>query len=176
LKLNDQTKKLLSDLAKSAGLEINFADGAFICISGFRYGESPFVLINLDQPDCDLIFAILQKIGLVASKDKFFSLPWFLNRPYENEFAGEIAYKSRRVMRQQYNLEWRASLWALTAYPHIPCNNDFSKFLRRHPEKWRLMPLVWYGYQKSPIPGKFFTGIKILFSMFAARFMPEKQS
>jgi len=170
--MNGELKTFFSGLAKCAGLTIEFSDGAPIRISGYQDGDSPFILISVDQPDCDLIFTILQKIGLVpAQSNNFWSghFPWFLNRAYENEIAGEIAYKSRWAMLQIFNKERRADLCALIIYSQIPCTVQFTQFLKRHPEKMKLMPLVWYGIIKSPMPRKFLTCYRILYCMFAAK-------
>jgi hypothetical protein len=170
--MNAELKTFLSGMAKCADLTIEFPDGAPIRISGYHDGDSPFFLINTDQPDSELIFTILQKIGLVpVHSDNYWSnhLPSYLNHPYENEFAGEVVYKTRRAVRQKLNTKWRAGLWALCAYVQIPCAAQFVQFLKRHPEKMILMPLVWYGIQKTQIQGKFSTSFRILYCMFAAK-------
>jgi hypothetical protein len=156
--MNAKIQTFLSGLAKCAGLTIEFPDGAPVRISGFQDGDSPFTLISADQPDSELIFAILQKIGLIPiQSDNFWPrhFPWFLNRPYENESVGTGAYKIRRTMRQKLNSEWRAGLWALCAYPQIGCPNEFRDYLKRHPEKMILMPLVWLGTLKARLTGVF---------------------
>jgi hypothetical protein len=140
--MNAQTQKSLSNLAKGVGLTIDFSDCAPVRISGDEIGESDSILVNADQPDSELIFAILQQIGSVPMRSKRLHIPWYVNRPYENEFAGEVAFRTRRVLRHKYNTEWRASLWALCAYPMIGCPNEFQEFLKRHPEKWKFMPAI----------------------------------
>jgi len=168
-----ELQKFLSGLAKCANLTVEFPDNAPIRISGFNDGDEPFVLINADQPESELIFAILQKIGLVpVQNDNFWPehFPWFLNRAYENEFAGEVAHKTRRTLRQMLPPERRADLWALYIYAQIPCDAQFVQFLKRHPEKKKFMPFVWYAILKTQVPDKFSTCIRILRSMFAAKF------
>ncbi len=150
--MNPNTRKCFSDLAQFGGLTIEFPDGAPVRISGFRDGDSPVVLIRTDQPDSELIFAILQNIGFAFVPSETFwprYFPWYVNRPYQYEFAGEIAYRTRRALRRKCNREWRAGLWALCAYALIGCPSEFRDYLKRHPEKLKLMPLVLYGTLKT---------------------------
>lgn len=147
--MNANVQKLLSGLAKQVGLTLEFPTGEPVRISGFQEGDPPFFLISPDQPDSELIFAILQKIGLVPVRSTPLRFPSFVNRPYENERAGEIAYRTRRTVRQQFNTEQRANLWALCAYFQIGCPNELLEFLERHPEKFILMPLVLLGVIKT---------------------------
>jgi hypothetical protein len=159
--MNAKIQNLLSDIAKCVRLSLEFPDGAPIRISGYQDADAPFFLISVDQPDSELIFAILQKIGRVPVQvqiENFWSrnLPWFINRPYENEAAGEVAFKARRLLRQQLNREWRAGLWALCAYVQLGCPNEFRDFLQRHPEKLKYIPLVCYVTIKNRI-GNFFS-------------------
>ena len=149
--MNEKTMKLLSGVAKCAGLEIESPDDASIRISGFQHGDTSVVFISTKQPDSDLIFNILQKIGQVATHPDNSPLPfpWYINRPYENESAGEVVYKTRRILQQKLNLEWRANLWALCAYRQIGCPHEFKDFLTRHPEKLKLMLLLLLGEFKT---------------------------
>jgi len=156
--MNANLRKLLSDLAKKAGLTLEFPDGAPIRISGFQDADSPFFLISTEQPDSELIFAILQKIGLVPAQGASFwtgKYPWYINRAYENETAGQTAYITRRILRQKLNSEWRASLWALCAYVQIGCPKEFRDFLECHPEKLKFIPLISFVTLKARI-GNFF--------------------
>jgi hypothetical protein len=139
--MNAQIQKVLSGLAQCAGLTIEFPDGAHIRISGFQ-DEPTFVLISSDQSDSELIFAILQKIGTVAAGSRDFPLPWFLNRPYEIEFAGEVTYKTRRKIRQKFNPEKRADLWALCAYSECGWLSELRDYLKQHPEKIKMTPFI----------------------------------
>jgi hypothetical protein len=148
--MNAETQKLLSDIAKCVGCKIEFKDGKPTRVFSDEFKS--FHFLNFNQPDSELIFDALQKIGLVALKRRGrqpFDFPWYLNRPYEWEFAGETAYKSRRIMKQKLNLEWCSNLWALCAYALLPCRATFVNFLSRHPEKIKLMPLVIYGNWKT---------------------------
>jgi len=151
--MNYKIQTLLSGIAKGVGLNLEFSDGASVRISGFQDDETPFILISADQPDSELIFAILQKIGLVPARGQVGYVPWFANLPYENEVVGEIAYKTRRTARQKFNSKWHADLWALCAYPLIGCPKEFFEFLKRHPEKikWMLlvMPFALFGVLKT---------------------------
>jgi len=143
--MNANTQKLLSGMAKSARLTVEFPDNAPIRISGFPDGDCPFVLISTDQPDSELIFAILRNIGFaLVPNDTFWPrhVPWYLNRPYEYEPAGEIAYRALRALQRKCNREWRARLWALCTYGWMNCPVEFQDFMKRHPEKWKLIPLV----------------------------------
>jgi hypothetical protein len=155
--MNANTQKLLSGMAKSAGLTVEFPDNAPIRISGFQDGDCPLVLISTDQPDSELIFAILQNIGFALVPDHTFwprHFPWYLNRIYEYEFAGDVVYKARRAMRRICNREWRARLWALCTYGWMNRPAEFQDFMKRHPEKWNLIPLVAIGMLSS-LPGVF---------------------
>ena len=145
-------RKLLSDIAKCAGLTVDFPDGEPIRISGYPDDDAPFVLISVDQPDSELIYDILKNIGLVLVQGPEFwnkNFPRYLNRPYESEFAGDVAYRTRRVLRRKLNSKWRAELWALAAYGQLGCPNEFSDFFQRHPKKMLWMPLILYGSLKA---------------------------
>jgi hypothetical protein len=76
-------------------------------------------------------------------------LLWFLNRPYENEWWGDVVYKSRRFTSKKFDLKGRIELWALRAYFEIGCFVELNDFFRRHPEKWRLIPAIMYGMLKT---------------------------
>ena len=159
--MNANVQKLLSGIARSIGLTLEFPDGQPVRIFGFQDAATPFFLISTDQPDSELIFAMLQKIGLVPAQGASFwtgRYPWYIYRSYENETAGEIVYKSRRSLKQLLNREWRAGLWALFAYVQLGCPNEFRDFLQRHPEKLKLMPVVFFATLKARI-GNFFRGL-----------------
>jgi hypothetical protein len=150
--MNAKLQKLLSDIAKCAGLTVDFPDGAPIRISGYPDDDAPFVLISVDQPDSELIYDILKNIGLVLVQGREFwdkNLPRYLNRPYESEFAGDATYKTRRVLRLTLNSNWRAEFWALAAYCQLGCPKEFSDFFQRHPKKMLWLPLIMYGLLKA---------------------------
>lgn len=174
--MTGQLQTLLSDTGRIFDLKIEFPESMPVRISGFKHGQSRSVLISSEMPDSELIFAILQKIGLVAAQKQAFPMPWYLNRSYENELAGEIAYKTRRTVRHAFNSDWRARTWALLMYVHLPCAAEFIKFLRGHPEERKLVPLAWYGIQKSPMPGASRASAIIILAMFTSTFFPDKTS
>jgi len=147
--MNANIKKLLTDLAEQAGLTLEFPNGEPVRISGFQDGDSPCFLINTDQPDSELIFNILEKIGLVPVQKTPITPPWFVNRPYENERIGEVAYKSRRAIRQKLNTEWRAGLWAMCAFVNLGCLVELDDYLDRHPKKWLLISLIMLAMLKT---------------------------
>jgi hypothetical protein len=171
--MDDELKNFLSGLAKHTGLTIEFPDGEPIRISGYQDDDPPFVLISVDQPEYELIFAILQKIGLASVNENNFwakHLPWFLNRSYENVAVGDVAYKMARTIKQKFNKENRADRWALLIYAQIPRAAEFAQFLKRHPEKMKLMPFVWFACVKSQAPGKVSTCFRILRCLFDVKF------
>jgi len=145
--MNADLQNFLSGMAKCAGLTIEYPEGSPISLCGYPDDETRFV--NAGQPDSELIFAILQNIGLAASVTQEFRFPRYLNRLFENERIGQLAYKVRRTLRQKFNLRWRADLWALYVYSLLPCQNEFQDFLGRHPEKKILMPIVYLTNLKS---------------------------
>jgi hypothetical protein len=138
--MNSDIQQFLSNLAGCGGLTITSPEGSPISISGYPDGEPRFVIA--DQPDSELIFAILKNIGLVAPVTQEPRIPWYLNRPYEIEPVGEFAYKTRRALRQKFNSQWQAGFWALYVYSLLPCQNEFLHFLKQHPRKLILMPVV----------------------------------
>ena len=139
--MNPRTQELLTGIAKGGGFTIEFPDGAPIRISGFQ-DEQPRD-VKPDQPDSDLVFAVLHTIALEVRLP--LPMPLFLNRPYENERVGEIAYVSRRIMRQKLNDQWRADIWTMSAYINTGRLDLLSDFLRRHPERFLLFFLAWIG-------------------------------
>jgi hypothetical protein len=139
----------LTGLAEQAGLTLEFPTGEPIRLSGFRDGDSPFFEFDPNQPDSNLILNILQKVGLVPMRETPVHLPWFIDRPYENERVGEIAHKSRRAIRQKYNLEMRARLWAMCAFFQIASYPEMNDFLERNPKYWLLIPIIVYAMLKT---------------------------
>lgn len=143
--MNPKTQELLKGIAKGGGFTIEFPDGAPIRILGFLDGQPR--LINSDQPESDLVFAFLHAIALEVRLP--LPMPSFLNRPYENERAGEIAYVSRRIMRQKLNNQWRASVWTMCAYIQTGRLDLLTNFLWRHPGKCPHFFLAWFGTSKA---------------------------
>jgi hypothetical protein len=148
--MNLRTQKLLSDLAIRYNTRLPFSPGQPIYLYKSQAPESEIAVFDPDQPQSELIFAILYAIGHeYLHRDKKYKLPIpsFVNRPYENEFAGEVAYKTRRAIRRFCGEQWQANLWALCEYYQIGCPEEFKEFLKRHPEKaylmWFLRPAVW---------------------------------
>ena len=137
--MNLKTQEILSAIAKKFGLTITFSDGAPIRILGFSDGQPR--LINSDQPESELVFAVLHTIALEVRLP--LPLPWFLNRPYENDRIGETAYITRRIVRQKLNDEWRADLWALRAYALLGRYDLLSDFLTHHPDKLTILFWAW---------------------------------
>jgi hypothetical protein len=81
--------------------------------------------------------------------------PFYLNIPYENQKVAEIAYLTKRVLRQQFGREWQADGWALTAYILLGFSTDFTDFLIRHPRKILFLPLVFYALLRLFIVSRF---------------------
>ena len=143
--MNPQTQELLTGIAKAAGITIEFSDAAPIRIYGVPDAQPRYV--NLDQAESDIVFAVLHAIALEIRLP--LPMPFFLNRPYENERVGEIAYVTRRIMRQKLDFEWRADVWALCAYVQIGRLELLANFLRRHPDKLPFFFLAWFGMLKT---------------------------
>lgn len=167
--MNTQIQKVLCGLAQCAGLTIEFSEGAHIRIYGFK-NEPPFILISPDQSDSDLIFAILQKIGTIAAGSRDFPLPGFLNRPYEIEFAGEVAYKTRRSIRQRFSPEKRADLWALCTFSECGWLSELRDYLKQHPEKLKMMPFILYSLMTNPNPRKILIGCRLSYLILSLLF------
>src|ERR1700722_19494650 len=148
--MNPEIEKLLCDRATAAGAELRFAPGQPIRVYDSQDDASPIALIDADQPRSELIYVILHAIGhnyLHFRKHYKLPIPWFLNRPYENEMLGDAVYKSRRALKLFCGKEWQTDLWALTAYYEIGCLHDLEDFLTRHPKMagfmWFIKPAVW---------------------------------
>lgn len=137
--MNIRTQTVLSGIAGKSGVVVHYSD--VVRMSGFQDAPNS-VEIKLEQPDSEIIYAILQGIGRAQVTGMSIKYPWYINRPYENKTAGEIVYRTRRAMRIKLGGKWRADLWALCAFPTIGCPNEFQDFLQRHPEKFILMPLI----------------------------------
>lgn len=135
--MNLKTQEILSAIAKKFGLTIEMSDGNPIRISGFQDGQPR--LINSDQPESELVYAILHTIALEVRIP--LTMPWFLDRPYEDERIGETVYISRRILRRICNNEWRAELWTLRAYAVLGRYDLLHAFLSNHPDK--LMTCFW---------------------------------
>ena|ERR1035438_2309122 len=156
--MNPKTQELLKGIAKGGGFTIEFPDGAPIRISRFPDGQPQYV--NPDQPESDLVFAVLHTIALEVHLP--LPMPSFLNRPYENERVGEIAYVSQRIMRQKLNNQWRAGVWTMCAYIQTGRLDLLINFLWRHPEECPHFLLAWIGTLNARLlqilswPGKIF--------------------
>ena len=133
-------------MAGKSGLAVHYSD--VVRISGFQDAPDS-IEIRMEQPDSEIIHAILQGIGRAQVTSMPFKYPRYINRPYENKTAGEIVYKARRVLRNKCDRKWRADLWALCAFPMIGCRNEFQDFLERHPEKFILIPLIILAFLKQ---------------------------
>ena len=139
--MNPKTQELLKAIAMGSGFTIEFPDGAPIRLSGFPNGQVKYV--NPDQPESDLVFAVLHTIG--SELDLPLPMPWFLNRPYENERVGDAAYKIKRAQQIKRNKKWRADIWALLAYSKTIRYDLLSAFLIRHPDKLPAFFWTWVG-------------------------------
>ncbi|MCX6896219.1 MAG: hypothetical protein NTZ16_12120 [Verrucomicrobia bacterium] len=149
--MNIRTQTVLSGIAGKSGLAIHYSD--VVRISGFQDAPDS-IEIGMEQPDSEIIHAILQAIGRAQVTGMPFKYPWYVNRPYENQTAGDIVYKTRRMLRIKCDRKWRADLWALCAFPMLGCRNEFKDFLERHPKKLILMPLVILAFLKQRL-GRF---------------------
>jgi hypothetical protein len=156
--MEPKIEKLLCDLARVHGGELKFATGLPVRFYGCQDTESPIAVINSDQPQSELIFTILHEIAhkaLHCQRQYRLPIPWFLNRPYENEVVGENVYKLRRALRLHCGQEWQADIWALCAYSLIGCPDDLKNFLQRHPEKMHLLLFVLPGIWKTRLISAF---------------------
>lgn len=149
--MNARIENILTGLAKQAELTLEFSTAEPIRLSGFRGEEASSFEFDPNQPNSELIFNILEKIGLVPVQENPIKMPWFVNRPYENERAGEIAYKTCRTIRQKFNPDWRAKIWAMCAFVQVASYSELNDFLIRHPRMWLLIPLVMYGMLKAMV-------------------------
>jgi hypothetical protein len=162
--MNAEIQKKLVALAAEDGLETETAKDTLLLSRASQHSEAPLAVIHLDQPQHEVIFAFLHALGhfvLRYKNPRPISMPWFVNRPYENETVGEIAYKTRRTLRLKLGKEWQADFWALCAYRLIGCPDDLKAFLKQHPEKRPLFLMAVAGHVKSSI-GKF---IRTLFHL-----------
>ena len=73
--MNAKTQQLLSGIAQCAGLTLEFPNDAPVRISGFQHDDSPFVLISTEQPDSELIFALLQEHRSCFDPERDFLAP-----------------------------------------------------------------------------------------------------
>lgn len=152
--MNAEILKKMVTLAEEVGLKSETAKGMLVLFCDGQHSEAPVAVIPLDQPQHEAIFAILHEIGdfkLHSKSPRPLRMPWFINRPYENEFLGEVAYKTRRVVRQKVGHKLQADLWALCAYCLIGCPDDLKAFLKQHPEKRPLYLLALAGHAKARI-------------------------
>lgn len=150
--MNLKIQKKLCAIARYAGTELNFTEGMPIRFYGCQHTNAPIAVINSDRPQCEQIFTALHEIGHFIhhyQKDHKLPIPSLINRPYENEFLSAVTYRAKRIMWQKFNSEWQADLWALCAFCALGCPQDLQEFLRRHPEKLKLMLLMilvmWQG-------------------------------
>jgi len=143
--LKPEIQDKLTGIAKSVGLELEFVEGLPVRFYGCQHVEVPLAVINSDQPQCEQIFTILHEIAhyeLHCKRAFTIKTPFFLNVAYENQKAAEIAYTTKRMLRQKFGREWQADGWALTAYSLLGFPKDLADFLERHPRKILFMPLV----------------------------------
>jgi len=125
-------------LAAEIGLKTEANKDMLVLLRDGQPSEPPVATVHLDHPQHEVIFGILYEIGyfnLRFRNPRPLRLPWFIDRPYENEILGEATYKTRRALRRICGEAWRADLWALCAYCAIGCPDDFKAFLNQHPEK-----------------------------------------
>jgi hypothetical protein len=152
--MNAEIQKKLVSLAEEDGLKIETANDKLVLFSANQHSEAPVAVIDLNQPQHDVIFTLLHEIGyfkLHFKNPRPLRMPWFINRPYENELLGETAYKTRRALRLKVSKERQADLWALCAYRLIGCPDDLKTFLKQHPEKLPLFLVAVAGHVKTRI-------------------------
>jgi hypothetical protein len=148
--MNPKIQQLLCRIACESGAELKFDTGLPIRLYDSQDSEHPVGVIYSDLPPSELISRVLREVRLYhlnSRPQKPFPMPFFVNRPYENEFAGDVAYKTRRALKRFCGKEWQADLWAFCAYYELGCPNEFKAFLADHPEKAKLMcflkPAIW---------------------------------
>lgn len=150
--MKPEIQKKLCEVARIAGTELHFAEGMPVRFYGCQHTDSPIAVINSELPDSEQIFTILHEIGhcvLHYKKDHKLPIPSFINRPYENELLSDAAYKTKRMLRQKLNSEWQADCWALCAFLQLGAREEFQDFLRRHPEKVKLVLVAIPGIWKA---------------------------
>jgi len=155
--MNAEILKKMVALAAEVGVTIATPKDTLLLFCGCQHSELPVAIIDLNQPQHEVIFTFLREISHFTPQFKNprpLRMPWFINRPFENEILGEAAYKTRRALRQKLGKEWQADLWALCAYCQIGCPDDLKLFLKQHPEKRPIYLLALAGHAKTRI-GKF---------------------
>jgi hypothetical protein len=138
MKINAEILKKLAALAEEVGATVETPNDKLLLYSDHQHSEPPVASIPLDQPQRDVIFAFLREISRFTPQIKnthLLRMPWFINRPFENETVGEIAYKTRRAVRQKCGKAWQADFWAMTVFPFVGTKDDMKAFLEQHPEK-----------------------------------------
>ena len=164
--MNPRTQELLCRIANESNGELKFDPGLPIRLADSQDSGHTVAFFDVNLPDSELIYRILHAVRLHhvnLRPPKPLPMPFFVNRPYETEFAGEVAYKTRRALRRFCSKEWQADLWACCAYYELGCPQEFKAFLAEHPEKakfmWFFKPAVWKirlltGFQKLLHPFK----------------------
>lgn len=155
--MNPEILKRLMALSEHLGMKVEMAKDMPKLFCGCQHPDAPVAVINLDQPQPEVIFTFLHELGhfvLHYKNPRPQNTHWLVNRPYENELMADIAYKTRRTLRQKFTKEWMADLWALSAFAVIGLPDDLKTFLKAHPEKCGLFCLVMMGHVKVRI-GKF---------------------
>jgi hypothetical protein len=156
--LNPEIQKKLCEIARQAGTELHFAEGMPISFHGCQHTEAPIAVINSELPDSEQIYTILHEIGhamLHYKKDYKLPIPWFINRPYENEFLSDASYKTKRILKQKMNAEWQADCMALCYFCQLGARQEFQEFLQSHPEKTKLMLVVIPSILKNRLVSAF---------------------
>jgi len=143
--MNAELLKKMAAWAGQLGLKLEITTDHLVLSPDGQDSPSPVALISLDQPQHEVIFSFLFEIGhfeLHVRHPYQLRMPWFINRPFENEILGDATYKTRRLLRLKFGHKWQADFWALCAYRKIGCPDDLKAFLMQHPEKLPLFVLA----------------------------------
>jgi len=152
--MNAELLKKMVAWAGQFGLKLEITNDHLVLSPDGQDSQPPAAVISLDQPQHEVIFRFLFEIGyfeLHVRHPYQLRMPWFINRPFENETLGDATYKTRRLLRLKFGHKWQAALWALFAYPKIGCPHDLKDFIQQHPEKFPLWLLVIAGHVISRI-------------------------
>jgi hypothetical protein len=147
--VNQRVATTLRGLAEHHRVKLEYVGGLPGSVFGFADPQSRTIVISLNQPDCDVVFTTLHELAhfvLHIDQPYRLSIPrwlsWSFYRPHKSEYLGEIACKTKRLLRRKCGRELQADLWALIAYPQVATPDDVKAFLRQHPEKLKWVLLV----------------------------------
>jgi hypothetical protein len=145
--MTPRTEQTLKQVADYFDLQIEYVADLPDNVPGFLE-PSPhprYIFVNARKTSHDQAFTIAHELAhyIMHTDGRARNLmPWYLRPSVTPRFMVQVSRTAERWMRQKFDVEWQADLWAFMLLWRIGAADDLLAIIKLYPQKNRMF---WYS-------------------------------